>query len=80
MSIGNPESHAELDWAARDSVHDFFGEVTQFYLKYHPLPRAIINSWLWLSTDYGDEVMVCFDNAYRAFPRQPEVSLFINHD
>lgn len=75
-----PESHEGLYWAARGSGHGFFGVVTQFYLKCHPLPRAIINSRFWLSTDDLDEVITCFDKAYRAFPAHLEVSLFIGHD
>lgn len=76
----SPNEHQGLYWAARGSGHGFFGVIVRFYLQCHPLPRAIINSRLWLTIDCLSEIIACLDDVYTSFPRHLEVSLIIGHN
>lgn len=62
------EQNSDLYWAVRGAGHGFFGVVTRFRLRCHPLPRAIMNSRFWLSTDYLDELISTLDEAKDSFP------------
>lgn len=72
--------HSDLYWAVRGSGHGFFGVVTRFYLRCHPLPGAIMNSRFWLSVDDLDELVTSLDDINESFPMYLEVSIFIGHD
>lgn len=74
------EQNSDLYWAVRGAGHGFFGVVTRFRLRCHPLPRAIMNSRFWLSTDYLDELISTLDEAKDSFPPHLEVSMFVGHD
>lgn len=74
------KEHSDLYWAARGAGHGFFGVVTRFHLRCHPLPRAIMNSCFWLPIDHLDELISSLDDAQDSFPRHLEVSMFIGHD
>lgn len=70
----------ELLWAARGSGCGFFGVITRYYLRCHPLPKAIMNSRYWFSLDHLDEIVKMLDSINPSFPRHLEVSLFIARD
>jgi FAD binding domain len=55
--LANRHHHPELFWAARGAGRGFFGAVTRYDLKLHPLPGAVQN----LSMDYELEslAIVC---------------------
>lgn len=73
-------NYSDLYWAARGAGHGFFGVVTKFHLRCHPLPKAIMNSRLWFSKDHLDELISALDDAHASFPLHLEVSVFIGHD
>ena len=76
----SPDENQDLYWAARGAGHGFFGVVTRFHLRCHPLPRAIINSRFWIPADSFDELISTLDNVHERFPRHLEVSVFIGHE
>jgi FAD/FMN-containing dehydrogenase len=44
LITASKDEHAEYFWAARGSGYGFFGVVTRYHLKLHPLPKAIHGS------------------------------------
>ena len=72
--------HSDLYWAARGAGHGFFGVIAGFRLRCHPLPKAIMNSCIWMSIDDLDEVISILDDVHESFPRHLEVSLFVGHN
>ena len=72
--------HSDLYWAARGAGHGFFGVITLFHLRCHPLPRAIMNSCIWMSIDDLDDVISILDDVHESFPLHLEVSIFVGHD
>ena len=74
------DENQDLLWAARGAGHGFFGVVTRFFLRCHPLPRYIMNSRFWLSIEHLDETLESLDNIQDDFPRFLEVSILIGHE
>ncbi|KAK5049020.1 hypothetical protein LTR84_005442 [Exophiala bonariae] len=74
------DNYSDLYWAARGAGHGFFGVVTHFHLRCHPLPKAIMNSRFWFSVDHLDELISTLDDAHELFPRFLELFLLIGHD
>jgi FAD/FMN-containing dehydrogenase len=77
LITANKDQHSEYFWAARGSGSGFFGVVTRFHLKLHPLPRAIHGSTYHYSMDDAAAVAGWLgDNAARISPAV-ELSLFL---
>lgn len=72
--------HSDLYWAARGAGHGFFGVITRFHLRCHPLPRSFMNSVIVMSIDDLDEVVSVLDEVHETFPRYLEVSMFVGRD
>jgi FAD/FMN-containing dehydrogenase len=51
------EQHSDLLWAARGAGPGFFGVVTRFHLRVHPMPAAFTQSTFCWPLDCFDEVM-----------------------
>ena len=51
------DNHADYFWAARGSGAGFFGVVTRFYVRVHPMPKAIMGCGYSYSLDDFDDVV-----------------------
>ena len=77
LITANKDEHAEYFWAARGSGSGFFGVVTRYHLKLHPLPEAIRGSTYYYSMDDAAAVGSWLgENAAKLSPAV-ELSLFL---
>ncbi len=76
----NSQENSDLYWAARGAGPGFFGVVTCFYLRLHPLPKAIMTSRYTLPFESLDKVLVAIEKVQDTFPDCLEVSMFVGHD
>ena len=64
-------------WAARGSGSGFFGVVTRYHLKLHPLPRAIHGSTYYYSLDDAEAVGTWLGKTAASLSPSVELSLFL---
>ena len=77
LITANKDENSEYFWAARGSGSGFFGVVTRYHLKLHPLPKAIHGSTYFYSMDDAAAVGGWLgENAAKISPAV-ELSLFL---
>lgn len=74
------DTHSDLYWAARGAGPGFFGVVTRFHLKTHPLPRAMMTSSYIYPVDALDELLTWLDDLQPRLPADLEVSMTVIRD
>jgi FAD/FMN-containing dehydrogenase len=69
--------NAEWFWAARGAGSTFFGVVTRYHLRLHPLPRAIHGSTYWFPLDAAPAVGQWLGELAPTLDPSVELSLFL---
>ena len=69
-------TNSDYMWAARGSGPGFFGIVTRFYLRVHPIPRAMLMSLYGYPMDAYDDVAAWALETVKTLPRFVEPFLF----
>lgn len=72
--------NSEYFWAARGAGCGFFGIVTRFYLKLHPLPEAIMTARYIFEIADLDEVLIAIDNVSEQISTDVETCMFVAQD
>ncbi len=77
LITANKDEHPEYFWAARGSGSGFFGVVTRYHLKLHPLPKAIHGSTYYYSMDDAAAVAGWLGENAASISPAVELSLFL---
>ncbi len=74
------QRNPDLLWAARGAGPGFFGAVTGFHLRLHPLPKVIANGVFTYPVDCLEEVFGWAQEIAPRVPRSMEMMVFIHRD
>ena len=77
LVTANEHQHADLLWAARGAGAGFFGVVTKFRLRLHPLPSAIRTSRFVYPLECLDDVVGWMAEAVGMLSKQVELFLLL---
>ena len=76
----NSKQNTDYFWAARGAGCAYFGLVTRFYLKLHPLPPGIMTSRYIFEVADLDEVLIGIDSIWAEIPLDLEICMFAARD
>ncbi len=77
LITASKHENPDFFWAARGSGSGFFGVVTRYHLKLHPLPRAIHGSTYYYSLDDAEAVGTWLGKTAASLSPSVELSLFL---
>jgi FAD/FMN-containing dehydrogenase len=77
LITASKDENVEWFWAARGAGSGFFGVVTRYHLRLHPLPRAIHGSTYWFSLDAAPLVADWLGQIAPTLDPSVELSLFL---
>ena len=72
--------NSDFYWAARGAGCGYFGLITKFYLRLHPLPKGIMTARYVFELENLDEVLSAVDDASGRSPPDLELSFFVSAD
>ena len=72
--------NSEYFWAARGAGCGYFGIITRFYLKLHPLPKGIMTARYVFEIADLDDVLTAVDSVSDRVSLDLEIGMFVAHD